>query len=62
MVSVYFALYESAPIAFRFSSFDTETNLLDVFIQRLRRKVDDGEATNLIQTVRGVGYRIGDLT
>ena len=41
--------------------FDTETNLVDVYIQRLRRKVDDGEATKLIQTVRGVGYRIGDL-
>jgi DNA-binding response OmpR family regulator len=42
--------------------FDTETNLVDVYIQRLRRKVDDGEATKLIQTVRGVGYRFGDLT
>jgi DNA-binding response OmpR family regulator len=42
--------------------FDTETNLVDVYIQRLRRKVDDGETTKLIQTVRGVGYRIGDLT
>src|ERR1700736_4209160 len=41
--------------------FDPETNLVDVYIQRLRRKVDDGEATKLIQTVRGVGYRIGDL-
>jgi two-component system, OmpR family, response regulator len=40
--------------------FDTETNLVDVYIQRLLRKVDDGEATKLIQTVRGVGYRIGD--
>jgi DNA-binding response OmpR family regulator len=40
--------------------FDPETNLVDVYIQRLRRKVDDGEATKLIQTVRGVGYRIGD--
>jgi DNA-binding response OmpR family regulator len=28
----------------------------------LRRKVDDGESTKLIQTVRGVGYRIGDPT
>jgi DNA-binding response OmpR family regulator len=40
--------------------FDPETNLVDVYIQRLRRKVDDGESTKLIQTVRGVGYRIGD--
>jgi DNA-binding response OmpR family regulator len=42
--------------------FDPETNLVDVYIQRLRRKLDDGEATKLIQTVRGVGYRIGDST
>ncbi|MBV9643139.1 MAG: response regulator transcription factor, partial [Verrucomicrobia bacterium] len=42
--------------------FDPETNLVDVYIQRLRRKVDDGEETKLIQTVRGVGYRIGDST
>jgi DNA-binding response OmpR family regulator len=40
--------------------FDPESNLVDVYIQRLRRKVDDGEAIKLIQTVRGTGYRIGD--
>jgi DNA-binding response OmpR family regulator len=40
--------------------FDPESNLVDVYIQRLRRKVDDGEPTKLIQTVRGTGYRIGD--
>ena len=38
--------------------FDPGTNLVDVYIQRLRRKVDDGEAVKLIQTVRGVGYAI----
>jgi DNA-binding response OmpR family regulator len=27
-----------------------------VYIQRLRRKIDDGEAVKLIHTVRGVGY------
>ena len=42
--------------------FDPESNLVDVYIQRLRRKVDDGETIKLIQTVRGVGYRIGDTT
>jgi two-component system OmpR family response regulator len=36
--------------------FDPNTNLVDVYIQRLRRKVDDGEAIKLIHTVRGVGY------
>jgi DNA-binding response OmpR family regulator len=40
--------------------FDPESNLVDVYIQRLRRKIDDGETTKLIQTVRGVGYRIED--
>jgi len=38
--------------------FDVGTNLVDVYIQRLRRKVDDGEPTKLIQTVRGAGYRV----
>ena len=38
--------------------FDPGTNLVDVYIQRLRRKIDDGEALKMIQTVRGVGYSI----
>ena len=38
--------------------FDPESNLVDVYIQRLRRKIDDGEPNKLIQTVRGTGYRI----
>ena len=42
--------------------FDPESNLVDVYIQRLRRKIDDGEPSKLIQTVRGTGYRIGDAT
>jgi two-component system, OmpR family, response regulator len=42
--------------------FDAGTNLVEVYIQRLRRKVDHGESTKLIQTVRGVGYRIGVAT
>jgi DNA-binding response OmpR family regulator len=36
--------------------FDTGTNVVDVYIQRLRRKVDDGHEVKLISTVRGVGY------
>ena len=39
--------------------FDPGTNLVDVYIQRLRRKIDDGEDVKLIQTVRGVGYCVG---
>ena len=38
--------------------FDPETNLVDVNIRRLRRKIDDTSDTPLIETVRGVGYRI----
>jgi DNA-binding response OmpR family regulator len=40
--------------------FDAGTNLVEVYIQRLRRKVDQGEPVKLIQTVRGFGYRIGN--
>jgi two-component system copper resistance phosphate regulon response regulator CusR len=36
--------------------FDSETNVVDVAVRRLRAKVDDPFATKLIQTVRGVGY------
>jgi DNA-binding response OmpR family regulator len=38
--------------------FDPGTNLVDVYIQRLRRKIDDDAETKLIQTVRGVGYSV----
>ena len=36
--------------------FDCETNVVDVAIRRLRQKIDEGYATKLIKTVRGVGY------
>jgi DNA-binding response OmpR family regulator len=38
--------------------FDTGTNVVDVYIQRLRRKVDDGHEVKLLSTVRGVGYTL----
>ncbi|MEI6514959.1 MAG: response regulator transcription factor [bacterium] len=38
--------------------FDPETNLVDVNIRRLRKKIDEAEPIQLIETVRGVGYRI----
>ena len=38
--------------------FDGETRTVDVHVRTLRQKL--GEAGNLIETVRGVGYRIGD--
>ena len=37
-------------------SFDTTTNVVDVYINYLRRKIDDGYPVKLIHTVRGVGY------
>jgi two-component system copper resistance phosphate regulon response regulator CusR len=37
-------------------NFDSDTNVLDVHIRRLRAKVDDPFPKRLIQTVRGVGY------
>lgn len=36
--------------------FDTGTNVVDVYIQRLRKKLDDGFEVKLLHTVRGVGY------
>lgn len=39
-------------------TFDSTTNVVDVYINYLRRKVDDGFPLNLIHTVRGVGYQI----
>jgi len=38
--------------------FDPETNLVDVNIRRLRKKLGDEAAPLLIETVRGVGYRM----
>lgn len=38
--------------------FDPGTNVIDVHISRLRRKIDDGEAQALFHTVRGAGYRL----
>ena len=37
---------------------DPGANVVDVAVQRLRQKVDEGAAGSLIQTVRGVGYRL----
>ena len=43
-------------------NFDTMTNVVDVYINYLRRKIDSGCETALIRTVRGVGYQIGSTT
>jgi two-component system copper resistance phosphate regulon response regulator CusR len=39
-------------------SFDLSTNIIDVYINALRKKIDSGDREKLIQTVRGVGYRV----
>lgn len=38
--------------------FDPGTNLVEVYIQRLRKKVDAPDGEKLIETIRGVGYRM----
>ncbi|MEA3211043.1 MAG: two-component system, OmpR family, response regulator [Chthoniobacter sp.] len=38
--------------------FDTGTNVVDVYIKRLRRKIDEGHEVKLLQTERGVGYML----
>jgi len=38
--------------------FDSLSNLVDVYIRRLRRKIDNEGEESLIQTVRGAGYRL----
>jgi DNA-binding response OmpR family regulator len=38
--------------------FDSLSNLVDVYIRRLRRKIDNEREDSLIQTVRGAGYRL----
>lgn len=40
--------------------FDPGTNLVDVYIRRLRSKIDIEEEVPLIETLRGVGYRMQD--
>lgn len=39
---------------------DMSPNLLEVHLSRLRRKIDHGRRSSLIQTIRGRGYLIGD--
>ena len=39
-------------------SFDPMSNLIEVYIQRLRRKIDDAHPVKLIHTQRGAGYSL----
>jgi two-component system OmpR family response regulator len=40
--------------------FDPGTNVIDVHISRLRKKIDEGSDAPLLHTVRGVGYMLSD--
>jgi two-component system copper resistance phosphate regulon response regulator CusR len=39
-------------------NFDSDTNVIEVAVRRLRAKIDDGHDRKLINTVRGMGYVI----
>lgn len=39
-------------------NFDPFSNLIEVYIQRLRRKIDDGQPRKLLRTLRGEGYML----
>lgn len=43
-------------------SFDPGTNLVEVYVKRLREKLDDGFEPKLLQTVRGIGYVIRETS
>jgi DNA-binding response OmpR family regulator len=38
--------------------FECESNVIDVYVRRLRRKIDDPFHVKLLTTVRGIGYRL----
>jgi len=38
--------------------FDTKTNVIDVHISNLRKKIDEGFSSSILQTVRGTGYKV----
>jgi DNA-binding response OmpR family regulator len=40
-------------------AFDTMTNVVDVYINYLRKKIDNGSSPKLLHTIRGVGYQLG---
>ena len=40
--------------------FDKDTSVIDVFINSLRKKLDEPKAISFIQTIRGVGYRVNE--
>lgn len=43
-------------------NFDPESNIIDVYIKRLRSKIEKDDNKPLIQSIRGVGYRLRETT
>ena len=41
--------------------FDSLSNIIDVYVRRLRRKIDEGYQPRLLHTIRGSGYLLGIL-
>jgi DNA-binding response OmpR family regulator len=39
-------------------SFESESNLIEVYIRRIRQKIDNDGESSFIETIRGVGYRL----
>ncbi|GGN27866.1 MULTISPECIES: response regulator transcription factor [Marinomonas] len=42
--------------------FDPQTNVIDVHVARLRKKVENDDLPPILETIRGVGYRLVDKT
>lgn len=42
--------------------FDSFSNVVDVHINHLRKKINKGEGENFLETIRGMGYRINSVT
>jgi DNA-binding response OmpR family regulator len=41
-------------------NFDPESNIIDVYIKRIRQKIEKPGQSQLVTSVRGVGYRMRD--
>ena len=48
----------TAGLILRDMNFDSDSNVIEVAMRRLRAKVDDPYMPKLIHTVRGVGYQL----
>ncbi len=42
-------------------NFDPESNIIDVYIKRLRQKIEKPDQPQMVQSVRGVGYRMREI-